>query len=112
MELDTLKTMVLHNLTDAQALDIIVTDVKALTAITDIMIICSGRSNRHVRAIANSLLKAIKSYHTARCEADADNEWILIDMNEILVHIMLPNIRALYNLEEFWCVKSPPTNPT
>lgn len=111
MELDSLKTMVLSNLTDSQALDIIVTDVKAVTAITDIMIICSGRSSRHVRAIANSLLKAIKSSHAARCEADADNEWILIDMNEILVHIMLPNIRALYNLEELWCVNIPPEKP-
>jgi ribosome-associated protein len=98
--LDTL----LKALDDMQANDVKVLDVSRQTTITDYMIICSGRSSRHVKAIAEHLLEQLKaSGHPALSQSGLDSgDWALIDFADFVVHVMQPESREFYNLEGLW----------
>ncbi len=91
-------------LDDIQAIEITVIDVSKHTTITDYMIVCSGRSSRHVKAIANYAMEHMKAagipdmHHTGLESGD----WALIDFGDFIVHVMQPETRALYNLESLW----------
>lgn len=104
MKTDELKALVLDILQQTQTLNILSLDVSELTAITDFVIIGSARTGRHAKSIAKRLLKDVKPFHMVRCESDVDNTWVLLDMDSVVVHIMLPHIRELYNLEELFVV--------
>ena len=99
-ELNTLKLI----LEDIQAIDITIIDVKEHTTITDYMIICSGRSSRHVRAIAEHTMEEMKKANLPpNNHAGLENgEWALIDFGHFIVHVMQPSIRDFYNLEGLW----------
>lgn len=99
-----LKNKVITSLDDSKAVDIVALNVKELTTITDYMIICSGNSNRHVHAIASSLVEAAKHDKTPPLSVTGDDhgEWIIVDLNDVVVHIMLPATREFYNLEKLW----------
>lgn len=94
----------LQSLDDMQAIDIVIIDVHEQTAITDAMIICSGRSSRHVKAIAENLIEHMK--HTplpALSNHGLDSgDWALIDFGDVIVHVMQKETRAFYNLEGLW----------
>jgi ribosome-associated protein len=98
-----------HVLDEMQAQNILKLDVQKKTTIADYMFICSGRSSRHVIAIAEELYEKLKGLglNYLRMSGTDHGEWALIDCGDIIVHIMQPEIRAFYNLEELW-VDEPP----
>jgi len=104
METDTLKDIVIKALEDIKAKDITVLDVKDRTSVTDYMIIASGTSTRHVKSIADNLVVEVKSYgaRPLGSEGGAASDWILVDLGDIVVHVMLPASREFYDLERFW----------
>lgn len=91
-------------LEEVKALDIQVLDVRNLTTITDTMIIASGRSDRQVRALADKLIEKAKELGIPPLgvEGEQQGTWILVDMGDVIVHIMHPTTRAYYQLEKLW----------
>lgn len=92
------------SLDDIHAIDVVVIDVKEQTSITDYMIICSGRSSRHVKAIAETLAEQMKAADLPALSMIGveAGEWALIDFGDFVLHIMQPDSRSFYNLEGLW----------
>ena len=99
-----LNQIIVNSLEDIKAFDITVIDVRKKTSIADYMIIASANSNRQTKALARHLKDTLKDIgkKVANIEGEGDGEWVLVDLNEVLVHIMLPTTRAYFNLEELW----------
>jgi ribosome-associated protein len=91
-------------LEDMKAVNVRVLDVRGLTDIADTMIIASGNSDRHVRSIAERVAREAKDagFRPLGTEGARDGEWVLVDLQDILVHVMLPRIREFYGLESLW----------
>lgn len=91
-------------LDDMKARDVRVLDVGQLTSITDYMIVASGTSDRHVRSIADRLVERAKAagYPPLGVEGADGGEWVLVDLQDVVVHIMQPRIREFYKLENLW----------
>ena len=94
----------LHALDELKARELRVIDVSTMTSITDYMVIASGTSDRHVRSIADRLLEEVKA---AGCsplgvEGMESGEWVLVDLQDVVVHIMQPKTRDFYKLENLW----------
>ena len=104
-----LKAMVLSALDDMKALDIKVLDVRGLTDVADTMVIASGTSDRHVRSVAQKLVEKTKAagFRPHGVEGQQDSDWVLIDLNEMIVHVMLPRVREFYGLEKLWDMGQP-----
>lgn len=100
---DALAT-VLASLDDSKAEDITTIDIQGKSALGDHMVIASGRSHRHVGAVAEHLLSALKQagFGSARVEGKESADWVLIDTGDIIVHIFRPEVRSFYNLEKMW----------
>ena len=106
--LDQLRHLVLSALEDYKAIDIQEIDVSAQNPLTDLFVIASGSSTRHVKSMAENLVIKAKA---AGCpplgvEGQGQAEWVLVDLNDIIVHLMLPKTRAFYNLEKLWQASS------
>ena len=103
-ELVALEKLALKALEDVKAVNIRVLDVRGLTDVADTMIVASGTSDRHVRAIAENVV--VKAKEAGRrpmgTEGRQDGEWVLIDLQDVLVHVMLPRVREFYALEQLW----------
>lgn len=101
--------MVLSALDDMKALDIKVLDVRGLTDVADTMVIASGTSDRHVRSVAQKLVEKTKAagFRAHGVEGQQDSDWVLIDLNELIVHVMLPRVREFYGLEKLWDMSQP-----
>ncbi|MDY6919568.1 MAG: ribosome silencing factor [Pseudomonadota bacterium] len=99
-----LQALVLQALEDMKAKDIVTLDVKPLTSVADLMIVASGTSNRHVKAIADSVREKVKheGIQPLGVEGEDAAEWVLVDLGDIIVHIMLPDTRRFYDLEKLW----------
>ncbi len=91
-------------LDDLKAEAIVRLDVRHLTSVTDLMVIATGRSSRHVRAVAETLLEQGKERGLTPLgiEGLEGGEWVLIDLADVVVHIMLPKVREFYDLEKLW----------
>jgi ribosome-associated protein len=99
-----LEKLVLAAFEDMKAVDIRLLDVRGLTDVADTMIVCSGTSDRHVRAIAELVIERAKAAgrRPLGTEGKQDAEWVLVDLQDVLVHVMLPRVREFYALEELW----------
>lgn len=106
MTSDEIKDLVVTALDDLKAVDVKIIEVAAVTAITDMMVIASGTSDRHVRALANAVVEGAKAagVKPLGVEGERGGEWILLDLNDVVVHVMLPRVRDFYNLEKLWSV--------
>lgn len=106
-DLSGLKAVVLKALDDLKAVDVTVLDVAALTSLTSLMVVATGTSNRHVRAIADAARDAAKEagYPVLGVEGEAGAEWVLVDLVDLVLHVMLPATRALYRLEDLWSAR-------
>ena len=100
----TLLQAVTSALEDMKAVNIKVLDVRGLTDIADTLIVASGTSDRHVRSIADNVARKAKEagYRPLGTEGARDGEWVLVDLTDILVHVMLPRVREFYGLERLW----------
>ena len=96
-------------LEDIKGIDIKVLDVVNKSSVTDIMIFASGNTSRQVKALANNVADKAKKAGSAALgiEGDDGNEWVLVDLGDVVVHIMQPAIREFYNLEKLWGEDSP-----
>ena len=103
---DRLLDIVLAALDDMKGVDVRVIDVRELTAITDRMVIVSGTSTRHVKALADNVALQAKQngYQPLGVEGENAAEWVLVDLADVVVHIMMPEIRDFYALEKLWSV--------
>jgi ribosome-associated protein len=104
MQLEQLKELVLTTLDDMKARDVTLIDVRGKTAVTDYMVVASGTSDRHVKAIAETVAYRAKDAGEAPLgtEGVKEGEWALIDLNGVVVHVMLPKVRDFYALERLW----------
>ena len=104
MKIKKMIDITLNALNDAKALDITVFEVSKLTSISDYMIIASGRSKRQVSAIAEKVIEAAKvnDIQPLGVEGKREGEWVLVDLGDIIVHIMYPETREYYQLEKLW----------
>jgi ribosome-associated protein len=95
---------IVHWLDDAKAEDVAVIDLKGKSSIGDFMVIATGRSDRHVNAVAEQLQQALKDQgqDRVRIEGQPQCDWVLIDTGDIIVHVFQPEIREFYNLEKMW----------
>jgi ribosome-associated protein len=93
-------------LDDMKAVNIKVLDVRKVTDVADCMVLASGNSDRHVRSIADRVVEHAKAggYRPLGVEGERDGEWVLVDLNDVIVHVMLPRVREFYGLESLWDV--------
>ncbi len=103
-----LETLILSRLDDDKAQDVVFIDLKGKSAVADGLVVASGRSHRHVGAMADHLLRALKDegYGRARVEGLPHCDWVLIDTGDIIVHLFRPEVRGFYNIEKIWSVDS------
>jgi len=104
MQSKQLAHVICEALDDVKANAVKTMDVRHLTSVTDFMIVASGRSDRHVRALADAVLERCRELgcRPLGVEGQAGGEWVLLDLGDVVVHVMLPRVRDFYNLEKLW----------
>jgi ribosome-associated protein len=102
----TLRQSVVDALDELKAKDVREIDVRGKTSIADLLVIASGTSARHVKSIADEVLKFAKKagVYPLGVEGEGEGEWVLVDLGDVIVHVMLPRIREFYGLERLWTV--------
>jgi ribosome-associated protein len=107
MNSEQLSDLVVGALEDVKAKDIVKLDVRNMTTVTDYMIVASGTSTRHVQALVENVIeKASQAGHKPiGVEGESGGEWVLIDLQDALVQVMLPKVREFYNLEKLWSLR-------
>jgi ribosome-associated protein len=106
MQTEQLKTTAIQALEDLKGTDISEYDVREMTSITDVMLIASGTSDRHVKSLADAVVMACKKAGVAPLgvEGEREGEWVLVDLGDVVLHVMQPRIREFYALEKLWTV--------
>ncbi len=106
MQTDELKQLARQALEDLKGLDIAEYDVRGMTTVTDVMLIASGTSDRHVKSLADAVVMACKKAGAPPLgvEGEREGEWVLVDLGDVVVHVMQPRIREFYALEKLWTV--------
>ena len=104
LDAEQLLQVVLNTLSDNKAEDVVQIDLRGKTSVCDYMVICSGRSSRQVAALAEKLEETLKQDHgiLTRTEGKETGDWVLIDANDIVVHVFRPEVREFYALEKMW----------
>ncbi|WP_245418069.1 ribosome silencing factor [Cohaesibacter haloalkalitolerans] len=100
--------VILSSLDESKAEDILSIDLRGKSALADYMVITSGRSHRHVGAVADRLLRDLKDngFGSASVEGLPSCDWVLIDTGDIIVHVFRPEVRAFYNIEKMWAAET------
>ena len=103
-ELEAMKLAVVDAIEDIKGFDISVMDVRKLTSMTNYMIVASANSSRQAKAVADNVREKMKEkgFAIRGTEGEKEGEWVLVDLDDIVVHIMVPATRAYYNLEQLW----------
>jgi ribosome-associated protein len=101
---DETLNMILSRLDDMKAEETVTIDLRGKSAFSDYMIVTSGRANRHVGAIAENVMKALKQagQKNLHIEGLPNCDWVLIDTGDVIVHVFRPEVREFYNLERLW----------
>jgi len=104
MQTEQLKQTARQALEDLKGVDIVEFDVRDMTSVTDIMLIASGTSDRHVKSLASAVVMACKEAGVAPLgvEGEREGEWVLVDLGDVVVHVMQPRTREFYALEKLW----------
>jgi ribosome-associated protein len=104
MKPEEIRDLAINALDEMKGIDIVAMDVRTLTSITDYMVICTGRSSRHVKALAETVSTTAKANKVGfvRTEGENDSEWVLVDLGDVVIHVMLPTARTFYSLEDLW----------
>lgn len=104
MNVITVAKKIATALDDMKAMDVRAMDVRKITSIADVIIIASGRSDRHLRALADSAAETARrcKLRVLGTEGERTGEWVLVDLGDIIVHVMHPTARAYYQLEKLW----------
>ena len=107
MKSDALSELVIEALDDVKAKDIVRLDVRNMTSVTDYMVVASGTSSRHVKALVDNVAEKAKAagHRPIGIEGADGGEWVLLDLQDTLVHVMLPKVREFYNLEKLWSIR-------
>ncbi|MBX3485199.1 MAG: ribosome silencing factor [Phenylobacterium sp.] len=103
-----IEDLILNRLDDDQAQDVVFIDLKGKSPVADGLIVASGRSQRHVGAMADHLLRSLKEagYGKCRIEGMPSADWVLIDAGDVIVHLFRPEVRSFYNIEKIWSVET------
>ena len=112
--LEPLETLIVNKLDDDKAQDIVCIDLKGKSSVADTLIIASGRSHRHVGALADHVVRALKEagHGKAKIEGLPACDWVLIDVGDVVVHIFRPEVRSFYNIEKIWSLSADGTGHT
>ena len=104
MQTEAVLALAIQALDDGKAIDVRVIDVRGKTSIADYMVIASGTSDRHVKSLASHVVEDAKhaGMQPLGVEGEIAGEWVLVDLVDIIVHVMQPRIREFYQLEKFW----------
>ncbi|MDX1609640.1 MAG: ribosome silencing factor [Halofilum sp. (in: g-proteobacteria)] len=104
MKTEALADLVITALDDLKGVDITTIDVREKTTVTDTLVIASGTSERHVRSLADRVLDNVRAagMKPLGVEGEQGGDWLLIDLGDVVVHVMLPEKRDFYNLEKLW----------
>ena len=104
MQFEKLKKVVITAIEDLKGEKIVQLNVKGKTSFTDLMIIVSGTSSRHVKSIADNVVEKVKQAGASPLgmEGEEQSEWVLVDLGDIVVHVMQPQVREFYGLEKLW----------
>jgi ribosome-associated protein len=104
MSPQNLRDHVVRALEDLKGRDIVALDVARATSVTDFMVIASGTSNRHVKALVDNVLESSKAKGIASLgvEGRGSNDWVLLDLGDVVVHVMQKEAREFYDLERLW----------
>ena len=107
MNSEELSDLVADALEEIKGLDIIKLNVHDMTSVTDWMIVASGTSSRHVQALVDNVAEKAKAagHRPIGIEGESGGEWVLLDLQDALVHVMLPKVRDFYNLEKLWSIR-------
>lgn len=106
MNSEELADLVVDALEEIKGLDIIKLNVSNMTTVTDWMVVASGTSSRHVQALVDNVAETAKAagHRPTGVEGESGGEWVLLDLQDALVHVMLPKVREFYNLEKLWSI--------
>ncbi|CAA0097506.1 ribosome silencing factor [Zhongshania aliphaticivorans] len=109
MDAEQLKKLVIDSLEDVKGRDIVALDVRDMSGVTDFMVVCSGTSNRHVKSLADNVWVEVKKRGIVPLGMEGENtgDWVLVDLGDVVVHVMLPEARLFYDLERLWQVPVP-----
>ena len=105
-ESEALKNLVIEALEEVKGLQVVALDVEEQTDITDFMIVATGKSGRQVKALTDSVIINAKAagYVVKGVEGSDTAEWVLIDLGDVICHVMLPKLREFYGLERLWSI--------
>ncbi|CAN5297787.1 hypothetical protein BH10PSE2_BH10PSE2_22890 [soil metagenome] len=109
-----LEKAILAKLDDDKAQEIVLIDLKGKSPMADTMIVASGRSHRHVGALADHLLRTLKEHGLGKAKVEGlpHCDWVLIDAGDVIIHLFRPEVRMFYNIEKIWAVDSAHRTPT
>lgn len=108
MKPEELKALAVNAVEDMKGVDVTVLDVRKMTSVTDYMVIVSATSSRHLKSIANSVVVDAKNAGSPPIGIEGENEgeWALVDLGDVVVHVMLPQTREFYQIEKLWSIEN------